>query len=334
MSAVKHPGVAGQRVGHLLRVSGRWPAGLIILHLSAGAGSSGSTCRSGVLAAVMFIAVPARGRGAQASAASTSPAPCCSRMSVAALMVAFTELGTANHAGPSRLGAVFVVSFALLFVLAGAPGGRPDAGDSQLWSRRPIATANAATLLRRHDDHRADHLPADVCAGRAGPLAFGGRLRADHDGAGLADRRHRLGPQLRPHRVARHACCSGAALLPVGDAGVPVPGAPAMSPVIGRSSARPIVGLGMGFLSTVGDGDHPEHASAGPSAAAATASNVFSRNLGSTLGAAILGGVLNFSLARQGNVHRLRLASAGCWTISADWATPSVRAGLSQDRCM
>ncbi|RYD23381.1 MAG: MFS transporter, partial [Lysobacteraceae bacterium] len=58
------------------------------------------------------------------------------------------------------------------------------------------------------------------------------------------------------------------------------------------------MGFGMGFLSTaaivliqdsVGWGER----------GAATASNLFSRNLGSTLGAAVLGTVLNVSLARD-----------------------------------
>ena len=102
---------------------------------------------------------------------------------------------------------------------------------------------------------------------------------------------------------------------------------PGVSPImVGVGSA--IVGLGMGFLSTaamviiqssVGWAER----------GSATASNVFSRNLGSTLGAAILGGVLNFSLARQGagiDSDRIR----GLLENVGGLGDSLVRAGLSQ----
>ena len=88
----------------------------------------------------------------------------------------------------------------------------------------------------------------------------------------------------------------GAALLPTGALAF-VALAPVSSPVLaGVGSA--VVGLGMGFLSTsaiVIVQDSVGWAERG----AATASNIFSRNLGSTLGATVLGGVLNLGLAHQ-----------------------------------
>ncbi|GAC1494405.1 MAG: hypothetical protein NVS2B11_17750 [Acetobacteraceae bacterium] len=73
---------------------------------------------------------------------------------------------------------------------------------------------------------------------------------------------------------------------------------PDASPVLAGLGSL-IMGLGMGFLSTSaivliqGSVGWAERG-------AATASNIFSRNLGSTLGATVLGGVLNISLARRG----------------------------------
>jgi MFS family permease len=70
-----------------------------------------------------------------------------------------------------------------------------------------------------------------------------------------------------------------------------------MSPVVAGLGSI-VMGLGMGFLSTsaiVIIQGSVEWAERG----AATASNIFSRNLGSTLGATVLGGVLNVSLAHR-----------------------------------
>ena len=78
------------------------------------------------------------------------------------------------------------------------------------------------------------------------------------------------------------------------------------------------MGLGMGFLSTsaiVIIQDSVGWAERG----AATASNIFSRNLGSTLGATVLGGVLNYSLAHRaaGSARSTSTRSGSCSTIRA-----------------
>jgi MFS family permease len=85
----------------------------------------------------------------------------------------------------------------------------------------------------------------------------------------------------------------GAALLPVGAAAFVTLG-PATS-VLVAAAGSVILGLGMGFLSTAGiviiqDSVGWEQRGA------ATASNIFARNLGSTLGATSLGAVLNYRL--------------------------------------
>jgi MFS family permease len=97
------------------------------------------------------------------------------------------------------------------------------------------------------------------------------------------------------HRVGvRTTLLAGAGLLPAGALAF-LALSPTRSPVIAGAGSV-VMGLGMGFLSTsaivivqdcVGWSER----------GAATASNIFARNLGSTLGATVLGAVLNLSLA-------------------------------------
>jgi MFS family permease len=86
-------------------------------------------------------------------------------------------------------------------------------------------------------------------------------------------------------------------LLPVGALAFLFMG-PGASPVMAGFGST-VMGLGMGFLSTsaiVIIQDSVGWAERG----SATASNIFSRNLGSTLGATMLGAILNISLAHRG----------------------------------
>ena len=94
----------------------------------------------------------------------------------------------------------------------------------------------------------------------------------------------------------RRTLLFGAALLPVGA--VPflllAPGVPSWVAGVGSF----LMGLGMGFATTsaiVLIQESVGWAERG----SATASNLFARNLGSTLGATLLGGVLNYSLTHQ-----------------------------------
>ena len=95
----------------------------------------------------------------------------------------------------------------------------------------------------------------------------------------------------------RRTLLFGAALLPLGAVAFLFM-APGVSPAVAGVGST-VMGFGMGFLSTsaiviiqdsVGWGER----------GSATASNIFSRNLGSTLGATALGAVLNISLAHRG----------------------------------
>ena len=95
----------------------------------------------------------------------------------------------------------------------------------------------------------------------------------------------------------------GAVLLPLGGLAF-LALSPGSSPVVAGLGSI-VIGLGMGFLSTTCIAivqDSVGWAERG----SATASNIFSRNLGSALGATVLGGVLNISLAHGSG----RLASA------------------------
>jgi len=88
----------------------------------------------------------------------------------------------------------------------------------------------------------------------------------------------------------------GAALLPLGAVAF-LALSPGVSPVVAGVGSI-VMGLGMGFLSTTAIvivQDSVGWAERG----SATASNIFSRNLGSALGATVLGGVLNLSLAHR-----------------------------------
>ena len=165
-----------------------------------------------------------------------------------------------------------------------------------LWTRRPIATANATTLL---SGMAVIGLTAFL------PMYVQGVLERSALVAGFALTMMVLGWPIGATLAARNFArfglrailMFGAALLPLG-ALVFLVLRPGMSPVVAGFGSV-VMGLGMGFLSTsaivliqgcVGWDER----------GAATASNVFSRNLGSTLGATVLGGVLNLSLVHAG----------------------------------
>ena len=211
--------------------------------------------------------------------------------SIAALMTALTEIGTAPRNVAIAL-AVFAVS-AALFVAQERRVADPMLAFA-LWSRRPIASANAATLLSGMAlIGLSAFLPMYVqgVLGRTA-LVAGFTLTAMSFGwpvgAMLATKR------LFPVIGLRGTMLAGALLLPIGS-GLMLFLAPGLSPLIAGAGSL-VMGVGMGFLSTSaivliqGSVGWEERG-------AATASNIFARNLGSTFGATLLGGVLNASLA-------------------------------------
>ena len=217
-------------------------------------------------------------------------------VAVASLMLALTEAGTASAGTLASIALVVCIVSTVLFVLQERRAADPMMAFS-LWAKRPIATANAATLLAGMAViGLTTFLPMYVqgVLGRS-PLVAGFTLTMVVLG-------WPVGATIAARNFARFGLRTmllvGSALLPIGAVAFVVLG-PGTSPVIAALGSV-VMGLGMGFLSTtaivivqdsVGYGER----------GSATASNIFSRNLGSTLGATILGMVLNISLAHHGS---------------------------------
>ena len=214
-------------------------------------------------------------------------------VSVAALMLALTEFGTEDYSAALIATAVCIVTGGL-FVLQELRARDPMVAFA-LWARRPIATANAATLL---SGMTIIGLTTFL------PMYVQGVLGQTAIVAGLALTMMVLGwpigatmaARTFPRYGLRRTLLLGGALLPLGGIAF-VLLAPGMSPLLAGAGSV-VIGLGMGFLSTsaiiliqgcVGWAER----------GAATASNLFARNLGSTLGATVLGAVLNYTLAHH-----------------------------------
>lgn len=215
-------------------------------------------------------------------------------VTVASLMLAITELGRGQGAVALWAGAAFLIA-GVLFVLQELRAPEPMMAFG-LWGRRSIATANAATLLSGMSlIGVTTFLPIYVQGVMAqSPLMAGFALTLMvlgwPVGATIAGRNYiRFGP--------RRTMLFGACLIPLGAVAFLLLGPETSVLVAGGGSI--VMGLGMGFLSSAaivmiqGSVGWSERG-------AATASNIFSRNLGSTLGATMLGGVLNVSLAHGG----------------------------------
>ena len=211
-------------------------------------------------------------------------------IAVTALLIALTEVGSSDTA-VTVAAAIFCISTSA-FVLLERRTVNPMVSIA-LWSLRPVASANAVTALSsmalmglttfvpiyvQAVLHRSP-----VVAGLAlTTMLFGWPV-----GATLAARLF--------HRFALHRLLlAGGALLPVGAA-LFVFLTPRSSPIVAAAGSL-IMGLGMGLMSVsalVLIQEVVEWSQRG----SATASNLFSRNLGSTLGATVLGAVLNHGLA-------------------------------------
>ena len=212
---------------------------------------------------------------------------------IALLMTALSEVG-ANNAEAGYLFAGFILLL-LLFVVQERRTPDPMIAFA-LWGRRPVAASNGAALLAGMAlMGLTTFLPMYVqgVMGRSALVAgfaltmmvVGWPIGATAAARSL----NRFG--LRPILVL------GAVLMPIGALAFAVL-TPRSSPALAGLGSL-VMGLGMGLLSTASIvliQDIVSWAQRG----SATASNMFARNLGSTLGAAALGAVLNFGLARSG----------------------------------
>ncbi|MBN3806424.1 MFS transporter [Paraburkholderia sp. Ac-20336] len=215
---------------------------------------------------------------------------------IAALMMALTYAGDNALTQAGWAGGVFVVCV-VGFVLQERRAAEPMISFA-LWSRRPIAACNSATVLAGMILMGATtFLPmyvqgvlhrSPVVAG----LALTMMMVGWPSGATFAAKSfHRLG--------LRRMLIGGSSFVPLG-AVLLLFLSPGASPVI-AGVASLIMGFGMGTSSVsslmlIQEIVKPEERGS------ATASNLFSRNLGSTLGATLFGAVLNFGLSHSKGV--------------------------------
>jgi EmrB/QacA subfamily drug resistance transporter len=214
-------------------------------------------------------------------------------VAVASLMVALTEAGAGDTRTTGAAALVCIVA-AALFVWQERRARDPMIAFG-LWAHRSLAATNVATLFSGMAViGLTTFLPMYVQAvmGRS-PLVAGFMLTAMVLGWPIAAT---LGARNFARFGLRPILIAGAALLPVGAIAFAVL-SPRMSPFVAGLGSL-VMGFGMGFFSTAAIvliQDSVGWAERG----AATASNLFARSLGSTLGATVLGAVLNASLARE-----------------------------------
>jgi EmrB/QacA subfamily drug resistance transporter len=213
-------------------------------------------------------------------------------VAISALMIALTETEGATAYMFVSL-AIFLVSF-VLFIWQERRAEAPMVS-LQLWLKRPIAFANTAVFLASMAIMGlTTFLPMYVqTVLNRSPLVAGFALTmllvGWPSGGTFASRMFpRFG--LRPLMIA------GSVFVPVGALFL-VLLTPESSPIQAGAGSL-LMGFGMGLLNISGLVIIQENVG-WSERGSATASNVFSRNLGSTLGAALLGAVLSYGLANS-----------------------------------
>ncbi|MFM0736128.1 MDR family MFS transporter [Paraburkholderia xenovorans] len=215
---------------------------------------------------------------------------------IAALMTALTFIGDDQLARAAFAAAAFVVCL-VLFVWQERRAAEPMISFA-LWSRRPIAACNGSTLLA-----------GMILMGSTTflPMYVQGVLNRSPVVAGLALTMMMVGWPAGAtlaaksfHRIGlRRILIGGSLFVPLG-ALLLLFLAPGASPLI-AGFASLIMGFGMG-TSSVSALVLIQEIVGMDERGSATASNLFSRNLGSTLGATVFGAVLNFGLSHSKNV--------------------------------
>ncbi|TAL94096.1 MAG: MFS transporter [Paraburkholderia sp.] len=214
-------------------------------------------------------------------------------LSIASLMMALTDFGTSDYArGTLELVASIVCG--ALFVVQERRAADPMISFA-LWSHRPIAACNVATVLSGMAlMGLTTFLPmyvqgvlhrSPVVAG----LALTMMMLGWPSGATLAARTfHRIG--------LRRTLIAGSVFLPLGAVFFTTL-TPGSTPVLAGIGSL-VMGFGMGVVS-VSSLILIQEIVTPSERGSATASNLFSRNLGSTLGAAMFGAVLNYGLSHS-----------------------------------
>jgi EmrB/QacA subfamily drug resistance transporter len=218
-------------------------------------------------------------------------------VAIASLLIAVTELGNHEPAPLAAAAALFCIAAAVFAVLE-RRAVHPIVSFA-LWSHRPIAATNGVAVLSGMTlIGLTTFLPIYVqLVMQRSPTTAGFALTTMligwPVGATMAARLF--------HRFAlRHLLVTGALLQPVGAVFF-ITLTPAASPLMAAIGSL-VMGFGMGLItvpSLVLIQEVVEPAQRG----SVTASNLFSRNLGSTLGATLLGAVLNHGLRASGRLE-------------------------------
>jgi EmrB/QacA subfamily drug resistance transporter len=217
-------------------------------------------------------------------------------VAVTSLLIALTEVG--NH-HPTQLAAAAAVTCiaAGVFVVLERRGTNPIV-PLALWSHRPIAATNSVAVLASVAlIGLTTFLPIYVqIVMQRSPTTAGLTLTTMLIGwpAGAI-----LAARLFHRYALRHLLLTGALLQPLGAVFFVVL-TPNMSPVIAAIGSL-VMGFGMGLISVPSLVLIQEIVDASQRGSV-TASNIFSRNFGSTLGATLLGAVFNHALSRSGNL--------------------------------
>jgi EmrB/QacA subfamily drug resistance transporter len=211
-------------------------------------------------------------------------------VAIAALMIALTDAGTSDNTQALLACGVFVVC-AVLFVAQERRAADPMISFA-LWGHRPIAAANAATVLSGM---------ALMGLTTFLPMYVQGVLHRTPVVAGLALTVMMVGWPVGATMAARTFHRFGLRRILVGGSAFIPAGAimffmltPESSPVTAAIGSL-VMGFGMGVASVSSLILIQEIVTASQRGSA-TASNLFSRNLGSTLGATMFGAVLNYGL--------------------------------------
>lgn len=211
-------------------------------------------------------------------------------IAIAALMIGLTDSEKSSSAYLLTCGAVFLAALGLFFwqeIRATHPMLSLD-----LWMRRPIASSNVVTFVAGMAMMGlTTFLPVYIQtvlnrSALVAGLTLSAMLLGWPAAATFAARSfHRTG--IRPLMII------GSVFVPLGSSFLLLL-SPASSPLVAAAGSL-MVGVGMGLTSI--SALMLIQASAGPTErGSATASNIFSRNLGSTLGASLFGAVLNYGL--------------------------------------
>ena len=212
-------------------------------------------------------------------------------VAVTSLLVGLTEIGTSSTGMITAVGVCCI--FTAAFMLQERRTANPMVSFA-VWCHRPIAAANSVALF---SGMALMGLTTFV------PIYVQIVLQRSAVVAGLSLTTMLVGWPVGATLTARqfhrfrlhHLLVAGTLLLPVG-AFVFVLLTPRSSPVLAGLGSL-IMGFGMGILS-VSSLVLVQEMVGGRERGSGTASNLFSRNLGSTLGATVLGAVFNHGLAR------------------------------------